>query len=352
MMEMLQRMAGPPHTLEAPPAADAPPVVEIPPAVEILPSETVQTHELTPTSRHSIPVNWESILNDKVEEAIARRKSRGKPISIKEYPFTEDVMTVPLPPKFKELTGEFDGMGDPIDHNRTFQDRVRLHGWPDAIACRAFPMTLRKDAREWFDTLPPRSISFVRRILRISSRFVFLVAREKRRLTMGLMQVTKDKGESLREYMSRVNRSTLGIKNLQMSSVITALLSGLKNHGFRASLSKKPAESMTELLRRGEEYIDQEEVLKATRCDRDVYDGGNKKMRREKPSTHKHNTRSMIEYRYRPRPEVVNAISQIQLNAPLSVILREISILKELQWPERLRSDPSIRDNSLQVRVP
>ncbi|KAL2542831.1 hypothetical protein Adt_03809 [Abeliophyllum distichum] len=57
MMEMLQRMAGPPHTSEAPLAAEAPPaanalpVVEIPLAVEILLSETVQTHELTPTSR-------------------------------------------------------------------------------------------------------------------------------------------------------------------------------------------------------------------------------------------------------------------------------------------------------------
>ncbi|KAL2532766.1 hypothetical protein Adt_06117 [Abeliophyllum distichum] len=80
MMEMLSRMASQSHASEAPPAvevplaADAPPAMEIPPAVEVLPSETVQTHDATPTSRHSIPVNWESILNDKVEEAIARRK--------------------------------------------------------------------------------------------------------------------------------------------------------------------------------------------------------------------------------------------------------------------------------------
>ncbi|KAL2533553.1 hypothetical protein Adt_06904 [Abeliophyllum distichum] len=63
MMEMLKRMAGPPHTSEIPPvtkaplAADAPPAVEIPPAVKILPSETVQTHYATPTSRHLILVN-------------------------------------------------------------------------------------------------------------------------------------------------------------------------------------------------------------------------------------------------------------------------------------------------------
>ncbi|KAL2532365.1 Ribonuclease H [Abeliophyllum distichum] len=234
IMEMLQGMAGPSHVQQATPAEEALQAPEVPPAVEVPPSETTHVNEMTPTSHHLIPTNWESILNKKFEEAIARRKSRGRPISIKEEPFTEEVMNVPLPQKFKESTGEFDGTTDPIDHIRTFQDRVRLHAWPDAIACRAFPMTLRKDAREWVD-----------------------------------------------------------IKNLQMPSVVTALLSGLRNHGFRASLSKKPPESMIELLRRGEEYIDQEE-----------------------------------------------------LNMPLSTILREISTLKELRWPEKLLSDPSIRDRS------
>ncbi|KAL2505619.1 Uncharacterized protein Adt_21240 [Abeliophyllum distichum] len=88
-----------------------------------------------------------------------------------------------------------------------------------------------------------------------------------------------------------------------MPSVVTALLSGLRNHGFRASLSKKPPESMTELLRRGEEYIDQEEVLKATCSDRESYENGNKKRQREEPMMSKLSTRFMIEYKYGPRTE-------------------------------------------------
>ncbi|KAL2483165.1 hypothetical protein Fot_44609 [Forsythia ovata] len=85
IMEMLQRIVPQPRTSEAPPPAnevppttEIQPAAEIPPAVEIPPSETIQTHEMTSTSRPSIPVNWENILNDKVEEAITRRKSRGK----------------------------------------------------------------------------------------------------------------------------------------------------------------------------------------------------------------------------------------------------------------------------------
>ncbi|KAL2505471.1 Uncharacterized protein Adt_21092 [Abeliophyllum distichum] len=240
IMEMLQGMADQSHVQQATLAEEVPQAPEVPPAVEIPPSETVNVNEMTPTSHHLIPNNWESILNEKFEEAIVRRKSRGRPITIKEEPFTEEVMNVPLPQKFKEPTGEFDGTTDPIDHIQTFQDRVRLYGWPDAIACRAFSMTLRKDAREWFDMLPPRSISS---FADFTSKFAICYSSKarKKKTAMGLMQVTQDKGETLREYMSRFNRATLGIKNLQMPSVVTALLSGLRNHGFRASLSKKTA---------------------------------------------------------------------------------------------------------------
>ncbi|KAL2474432.1 Integrase catalytic domain-containing protein [Abeliophyllum distichum] len=118
-------------------------------------------------------------------------------------------MSVPLPSKFKELSGEFDGTTNPIDHIHTFQDWVRLHGWPDAIACRAFPITLKKDAREWFDKLPPRSISS---FSEFANKFViwFSSSARKKKIAIRLMQLMQEKGESLREYMSRFNRATFG----------------------------------------------------------------------------------------------------------------------------------------------
>ncbi|KAL2522102.1 hypothetical protein Fot_26025 [Forsythia ovata] len=64
IMEMLQRIVPQPRTSEAPPPAnevppptEIPPAAEIPPAVEIPPSETIQTHEITSTSRPSIPID-------------------------------------------------------------------------------------------------------------------------------------------------------------------------------------------------------------------------------------------------------------------------------------------------------
>ncbi|KAL2461269.1 Peptidase A2 domain-containing protein [Abeliophyllum distichum] len=123
------------------------------------PVEAAHPPETTSSNNHTIKENLDNLLSQKINEAIAQRKNKGRPISIKEDPFIEELMSVHLPTKFKEPTDVFDDTNDPIDHIRTFQDRVRLHGWSDAITCRTFSMTLRKDARERFDTLPTQSIT-------------------------------------------------------------------------------------------------------------------------------------------------------------------------------------------------
>ncbi|KAL2549763.1 hypothetical protein Fot_11293 [Forsythia ovata] len=82
VVNMLQRVIAPPTAVENiiatvntpvtdhPPAAENPPATEIHPTVEIPPSETMQTHEMTSTSRYLIPANWENILNEKVDESV------------------------------------------------------------------------------------------------------------------------------------------------------------------------------------------------------------------------------------------------------------------------------------------
>ncbi|KAL2550341.1 Uncharacterized protein Fot_11871 [Forsythia ovata] len=92
------------------------------------PTEAVHLPETTSSNNQTIPANLDNLLSQKINEAIAQRKNRGRPISIKENPFMEELMSVPLPSKFKKPTDEFDSTTDSINHIRTFQDRVRLHG--------------------------------------------------------------------------------------------------------------------------------------------------------------------------------------------------------------------------------
>ncbi|KAL2474445.1 Uncharacterized protein Adt_35181 [Abeliophyllum distichum] len=74
------------------------------------------------------------------------------------------------------------------------------------------------------------------------------------------MQVVQEKEASLQGYLARFSRATLGIKDLQMSAVVTAIMNGTRNRTFKMSLSKNPLESMHDLLKKGDKYVDAEEA--------------------------------------------------------------------------------------------
>jgi hypothetical protein len=70
-------------------------------------------------------------------------------------PFTERVKAYPMPDKFKMPRIEkYDGNGDPQEHLEAFREHLILHGTPDEIACRAFPLTLKGVAKDWFTGSP------------------------------------------------------------------------------------------------------------------------------------------------------------------------------------------------------
>ncbi|KAL2508640.1 hypothetical protein Fot_32287 [Forsythia ovata] len=104
-------------------------------AVETQLVEYLSPLETAHPSHQPTSVNLEDLLNEKVEVKITSRKNIGQPIYIKEDLFSAEFMTIPLLPMFKEPSDKFDGTIDPIDHIRTFQDWIRLHGWSDTNVC-------------------------------------------------------------------------------------------------------------------------------------------------------------------------------------------------------------------------
>ncbi|KAL2474867.1 Retrotransposon gag protein [Abeliophyllum distichum] len=107
--------------------------------------------------------------------------------------------------------------------------------------CRIFPPTLRREARDSVATLPPKSI---RTFDEFSKNFATHFANSKRvkKTTISLIQLAQGKDELQKDFITRFNRATLGIKELQMSTVVTAMMSGTRNRHFNMSLSKKPVE--------------------------------------------------------------------------------------------------------------
>ncbi|KAL2460402.1 S-locus glycoprotein [Abeliophyllum distichum] len=163
----------------------------------------------TPTLVETPVLSWEQILEElmdrKIAEALSNKSSRQQSIVLKEDPFSLEIMAVPLPQDFKQPKMEkYDESSDHVDHLRSFVDLMRLQATPDAIMYRAFAPTLRREARDWVATLPPKSI---RTFDEFSKNFTTHFASSKRvkKTAISLMQLAQDKDELLKDFIVRFN---------------------------------------------------------------------------------------------------------------------------------------------------
>lgn len=70
------------------------------------------------------------------------------------FPFTQQVLDHPFPPKFRLPQLElYDGLNDPLDHITTFKMTLSMQQTLDEIMCRSFLTTLKGAARVWSSKL-------------------------------------------------------------------------------------------------------------------------------------------------------------------------------------------------------
>ncbi|KAL2506050.1 Ribonuclease H [Abeliophyllum distichum] len=214
---------------------------------------------LVETPALSLEQRLEDMMGRKIAEAMSKKKV-GINMVLEEDPFSLEVMAVPLLRDFEQPKMEkYDGSSDPIDHLRAFVDLMRLQATHDTIMCRSFPPTLRREARDWVATLSPKSI-----------------------------RTFDDFSKTFTTYFTS-SKATLGIKDLHMLAVVTAMMNGTRSHPFKMSLSKNPPDTMHELLRRGDKYVDTKEAFFITKGMKD----------RKEPKSNKRKTRDEL----RPRKD-------------------------------------------------
>ncbi|GKV03027.1 hypothetical protein SLEP1_g15392 [Rubroshorea leprosula] len=128
----------------------------------------------------------------------------------------------------------------------------------DALMCKIFPSTLRGNARTWYYSLPPRSVSSY---TELASAFAtkFSSRRLIRKTTSELMRVRQRDRESLKNFMSRFNDAVLEVNSFDQAVGITAVISGLGHERFRDSLLKHPATTFSEVNDRSLKFITAEE---------------------------------------------------------------------------------------------
>ncbi|KAL2534635.1 Retrotrans gag domain-containing protein [Abeliophyllum distichum] len=150
----------------------------------------VPTPMLVETPVLSLKQGLEDMMDHKIVETMSKKSCRKQSIVLKEDPFSLKVMAVPLPRDFEQSKME-----------KAFIDLMRLRATLDAIMCRTFLPTLRWEARDWVATLSPKSI---RTFDDFSKSFAEYFANSKRakKTAIGLMQLTKDKDELLKDFIT------------------------------------------------------------------------------------------------------------------------------------------------------
>lgn len=171
-------------------------------------------------------------------------------------PFTDRIMSCQLPSKFKmpEIP-VYTGLGDLIKHLASFRAHTVLHATPDEVACRAFPLILAGRAREWFRTLPPRSIlNFEGLARKFASQFMDGIVQKKP--VQQLMTIKQGPQKSLRSYLLRFNQERLAAESQNDQFIHCAICQGIRKDGaLMADLERRPTEKLQEFYDRAEEFV-------------------------------------------------------------------------------------------------
>jgi hypothetical protein len=156
-------------------------------------------------------------------------------------PFTNRVLDFLLPNKFKDpRVDKYDGSGDPSDHVEGFHVHLVLHGTLDEIACRAFLLTLKGVAKDWFSNLKPQSIDNFD-TLRRQFMNQFLAVRRRKKNPAYLLSLVQEKEEPLKDYLHRFNQEKFTVENLDDQTILSALMNGIKADGpLMAELAQRP----------------------------------------------------------------------------------------------------------------
>jgi len=179
-------------------------------------------------------------------------------------PFADRVASFRLPEKFKVPDIKtYTGQEDTVEYLDNYCAHLELQATPDEVACRAFLLTLSGNARDWYRRLPPKSIqNFDEFGKMFITQFMAGIVRKKPAGT--LMSIQQGRDESLKEFLQRFNQARLTTESPTEEFVHSALYQGIRKDGpLVADLARKPTRYLHEFMERADEFINQEETLRA-----------------------------------------------------------------------------------------
>lgn len=116
--------------------------------------------------------------------------------------------------------------------------------------------------RDWYTTLKPNSIGSLKEFVQ---QFIahFASSCKPYKIVINLMAMQQKGDKSLKSFIAKFNEQSIGMSNLTIPSIVTALIKGLKDEHFIISLSKNASKTIADLRFLAKKYINAKEALQA-----------------------------------------------------------------------------------------
>ncbi|CAL8117138.1 unnamed protein product [Prunus armeniaca] len=164
----------------------------------------------------------EKLVNDRLRDLKtggnledALRKEMDQAIST---PFTLEIEQAPPPKRFSTPSfTHFKGDSDPESHLKHFKSVMILHKADDALMYKAFAMTLRGAAQDWFHTMPSGSINSFKKLAYVFTK-EYTSYRTIKKNPDHLFNLCKKPDESILDYIKRFKAEKANIVGFDASS--------------------------------------------------------------------------------------------------------------------------------------
>ncbi|XP_017428565.1 uncharacterized protein LOC108336606 [Vigna angularis] len=163
-------------------------------------------------------------------------------------PFTEAIMQTTMPEKPPPTLERYDGSAEPDNHLRNFIDAITFYTDSDLVICRAFSLSLKDEALEWYHTLPPNTVDCFATIKALFRR-----------------HYATNRRQEMTPTELRYNEAARRVKDANHTFIISNLPSCLRPGYFVEQLYAKPPKSMEELQETIAKFIRIEDLKNSRR---------------------------------------------------------------------------------------
>ncbi|XP_017438291.1 uncharacterized protein LOC108344346 [Vigna angularis] len=163
-------------------------------------------------------------------------------------------MQTPILEKNPPVLERYDGSTDPNNHLRIFTNAMAFYTDNDPVICRAFSLSLKDEALEWYNTLPPNTVDCFVTVETLFRR-QYASNRKQEITPTEFVNTKQEKGETLKAFMKRYNEVAQRVKDVNHTFVISNLPSCLRPGYCAEKLYARPPKIMDELQERITEFV-------------------------------------------------------------------------------------------------